>query len=106
MAHGDFWTNNLMFQEDPATGRPLAVKFLDFQMSCLAHPAIDILYFLYICTDLPFRKAHLTDCLREYFDVLQGYLRPTLEMEFEEFLAEFNDRRDVAVNGGLWVSTY
>lgn len=103
LLHGDLWTNNMMFLEDDQ-GRPTGLKFLDFQMAAIGHPMIDIYYFMYICTDREFRSKHLQECLEEYFNVFQPYLKHSVDMTFQEFLEEFNSKPLLFITGGIGVS--
>lgn len=68
------------------------VKFLDFQMmNTFCSGVIDLGYFTYVMTDKEFRTQHLEACLKEYHEVLKGYL--DFEQSFKEFMEEFNDMR-------------
>ena len=80
------------------------MKLIDYQMYMVGHPTMDLGYFLYIGTDLAFRKAHLDSLLRVYYDVLITYISPHEELSFEELRTEFNERRATYLIGGLFVS--
>jgi hypothetical protein len=71
--HGDFWSNNLMFKYD-ADGKVVDTILVDFQLINYGHPAYDVLYMLYISTDLEFRNAHMAECLDTYWNTLSIYL--------------------------------
>ena len=43
-------------------------------MGVISQPIGDICYFLYINTDKDFRRSHMNDCLKWYFDVFSSYL--------------------------------
>ena len=43
-------------------------------MGVISQPIGDLCYFLYINTDMEFRRRYLKDCLKWYFDVLGSYL--------------------------------
>ncbi len=87
--HGDFWQNNLLFSEDN-----LKACMVDFQMLSIGHPARDIWYFFYICSDSTWRKEHLGQALESYFNTFRIYLDlGGLKMSFEEFNKEVQDRR-------------
>ncbi|RZB73449.1 uncharacterized protein BDFB_009872 [Asbolus verrucosus] len=50
--HGDCWNNNFMFKYDGSDKtKPTDMRFLDFQVSRVASPIIDLSYFLYCCAD-------------------------------------------------------
>ena len=73
LQHGDFWSNNIMFKYDDE-GKVNDTILVDFQLINYGHPAYDVLYMLYISTDLDFRNAHIDQCLNTYWDVLVTYL--------------------------------
>ena len=88
-----------MFHED-ADGRPLNVKVIDFQMCRPASSgALDLMYYLYICTNLEFRTQHEDDVLRTYFDVFSKYHSPGSIGGFEEFQKNYDDQRAFALIG-------
>lgn len=66
LGHGDFWENNMMFKIDPVTNIPIDVKFIDLQLVRFAPLTIDLLYFLYLCTDKKFRDTYETEILDTY----------------------------------------
>merc|ERR1711990_1437984 len=55
-------------------GKVTDTILVDFQLINYGHPAYDVLYMLYISTDLEFRNAHMTECLDTYWDTLSTYL--------------------------------
>jgi len=67
--HGDFWSNNIMFKydEDDKVEKTIMV---DFQLINFGHPAYDVLYMLFISTDLEFREQHMEQCLHTYWNIL------------------------------------
>lgn len=71
--HGDFWSNNIMFNYD-AEGKVSKSILVDFQMINFGHPAYDVLYMMYISTDMEFRNAHMAECLATYWTTLSSYL--------------------------------
>jgi hypothetical protein len=75
---------------------------IDFQMMSPGHPAKDIWYFLYSCTDSNWRKEHLDECLRVYFDEYNPYLtKAGINMEYEAFYKEVHIRRGIGLIFGL-----
>lgn len=81
----------------------MSLKVIDYQMYMVGHPTIDLGYFLYISTNLAFRKAYLDDLLRIYYNLLISYMTPHEELSFEDFKAEFDARRAVYLIGGFYV---
>lgn len=47
---------------------------LDWQCTRYASPALDLLYFLFLCTDAPFRAKHYDDLLQAYHHALRAQL--------------------------------
>uniref|UniRef100_A0A1L8DKW5 Putative juvenile hormone-inducible protein n=1 Tax=Nyssomyia neivai TaxID=330878 RepID=A0A1L8DKW5_9DIPT len=68
--HGDCWINNLMFYYPNEEASPTKITLLDWQMSRYASPVLDIVYFIFTCTDKPFRDQHLRVCLDLYYNSL------------------------------------
>lgn len=63
LCHGDFWSNNILFSyDDNEEVKDLII--IDYQLVNFGHPAYDLVYFMYLNTDLEFRDAHLKDVLR------------------------------------------
>lgn len=74
ICHGDCWNNNTMFQLDEA-GKPVALRLLDFQISRYASPALDILYYIFCCTQKQLRDRHYDSFLVEYHASLSKHLK-------------------------------
>ncbi|XP_060532512.1 uncharacterized protein LOC132705722 [Cylas formicarius] len=76
ITHGDCWNNNFMFKYDPADVTKLApekVVMLDFQISKLASPVLDLAY--HICAVITPNDSHLEELLGIYYRSFSGYLR-------------------------------
>jgi thiamine kinase-like enzyme len=93
--HGDCWCNNMMFRytdlENPA--KPTQVCLLDWQISQVASPILDLSYFFYACSS----KEVLYDLkkfLKIYHDnltktVKEAGLNPEEILTFEELEAQW-----------------
>lgn len=109
IAHGDYWSNNILFKyesdEESAdetelrtakNSKPIALKMVDFQISRISHPMSDILYFMYISTLPQLRKERLDIWLELYFGILTDdlkLLRIDLgEYDWSNFLADYKRR--------------
>lgn len=55
--------------------KPSQACFIDFQATSYASPVLDIIHFLYICTDSAFRFEHLDTLLTVYHESLKCALR-------------------------------
>lgn len=47
--------------------------FIDWQLSCLNSPAVDILYFLFVSTDKKLRDEHFNSIIKEYYASLSNF---------------------------------
>lgn len=86
MIHGDFWSNNMLFADQDQS-----VCFVDFQVSSIQHPGLDIWYFLGISTDSQWRDEYLNQMLQVYYETLMTYYKriPNVsEMSLDEFKKE------------------
>lgn len=71
--HGDFWSNNILYKYDE-DDKVVATMLIDFQLINYGHPAYDVLYLLYISSDIEFRDAHMEACLEHYWKTFSVYL--------------------------------
>ncbi|CAH1406805.1 unnamed protein product [Nezara viridula] len=84
--HGDCWSNNMMFKYD-FQNRPIAMKFLDYQIPHYNTPCMDVTNFLYLGTQPSVRRSNYELLLKTYYDSLVRTLdkfgftgtKPTLE---------------------------
>eukprot|EP00096_Caligus_rogercresseyi_P001449 TRINITY_DN1231_c0_g1_i6.p1 TRINITY_DN1231_c0_g1~~TRINITY_DN1231_c0_g1_i6.p1 ORF type:complete len:491 (-),score=120.25 TRINITY_DN1231_c0_g1_i6:271-1743(-) len=98
LCHGDFWSNNILFSYDDE-GVVKDLNIIDYQLLNYGHPCYDLVYFLYLNTDLEFRDNHLEGVLRLYHETFSSYVAETkesgFEYPFEDFLTDFNWHRSV-----------
>lgn len=91
--------SNMMFLED-SNGNPTKVKMFDFAISRPRNVSVvDLLYFLYVCTDRQFREAHEEEVLRAYFDIFSKYHKPGSVGDFKDFLGIYEDARLIGMFG-------
>ena len=93
LCHGDFWSNNIMFYYsnekdevnsskdtfDPEQCTPTDLILIDFQLINYANPCYDLVYFLYLNTDLTFRDNHLEDILKLYYNEFSKHFPTDIE---------------------------
>jgi thiamine kinase-like enzyme len=65
VTHGDCWTNNFLFHYG-ARGAPEEIILIDWQVSRYCSPIIDLVNFLFICTDHEFRVKHWDELINIY----------------------------------------
>lgn len=89
LCHGDPWTANIFFRYSLGSSpKPLAVRFVDFQLCLYNSYAFDIAYMLGTSVSAELRRNCLTQILECYTDALRQsleayqlqHLAPTLEM--------------------------
>lgn len=73
ICHGDCWNNNTMFKLD-ANRKPVDVRLLDFQISRYGSPVLDILYYIFCCTQKELRDQHYDNFLQIYHSSLSKHL--------------------------------
>ncbi|KAH8379313.1 hypothetical protein KR009_004172 [Drosophila setifemur] len=83
ICHGDFWNNNILYKDEPTTGKPVEAKLIDFQMSRYAPPVLDIVHYLYTCTEKQLRDEHFDSFMNAYYDTL-GQKLATCDLIVEE----------------------
>nr|XP_019559290.2 uncharacterized protein LOC109428070 [Aedes albopictus] len=70
--HGDCWVNNLMYGYQD--GAPREVLLLDWQLVRYGSPVLDLLYFIFCCTDEALRERHYDEMIRIYYTALKDLL--------------------------------
>lgn len=70
VCHNDFWTNNVMFHDDEATGNIDDIKIIDFQTYCFANITVDLPYFLCCSLDDETKFNHFDHLLDVYHEAL------------------------------------
>ena len=94
---GYFYTSFMIFHDRSKSddGNPTAVKLIDFQVSRLGNPGLDLTYFFYTCTTPAFRALHFQDCIKYYYSKLtERFMHLSLPMRsypFEDFLQDLKD---------------
>lgn len=66
--HGDLWSNNMLFKFDG--NEAVSCCLVDYQISRYFYPAMDVTLAIYFNTDAAFRKEHLVELYRYYYNTL------------------------------------
>ncbi|XP_017080794.1 uncharacterized protein LOC108114358 [Drosophila eugracilis] len=74
ICHGDFWNNNILYRHEPNFDQPVEAKLIDFQMSRYAPPVLDIIHYLFACTEKKLRDDHFSTFMDTYYDTLDQKL--------------------------------
>lgn len=73
--HGDFWLNNILIKYDNGDKtKPVDLKFIDFQMTRYSNIFVELNYFIMCSTTPEFRKNHLEQVLKVYYESFCGLL--------------------------------
>ncbi|KAH8343742.1 hypothetical protein KR059_006982, partial [Drosophila kikkawai] len=75
LAHGDVWTNNVMFKYDQLTGRPVDVLLIDFQYSFWGSPCIDLHHFFNTSLKEPLRRDQQNGLFQFYHSIFSETLK-------------------------------
>lgn len=86
ICHGDVALSNVMFQ-DGDDGQPISCKLFDYQALRYIPPAHDVLTYLYLVTKAEFRKEHLQDLLKSYYEDLKKELEKN-DIKIEKHMTE------------------
>ncbi|XP_026462580.1 uncharacterized protein LOC113364307 [Ctenocephalides felis] len=70
--HGDCWNNNVLFRY--IEGKPYEVRLLDWQISRYSSPVLDLVYYIFCCTEKQLRKRHYETFLHIYHGSLSSFL--------------------------------
>lgn len=85
--HGDLWINNIMFKYN-SSGKPVDVKFIDFQMTNFGCPGIDINYFFYTSSTEETRATYRNELLALYNSTLVDTLQ---KFKYDGFIPSLDD---------------
>lgn len=98
IAHGDFWTNNILFEHDDH-GRVRDTKMIDWQVSRKTSPVLDLIYFFVSSVQFEVFATHRDTVLNLYVDTLNEtltrlecncqYTRTDLDKDLDEYKVLF-----------------
>ncbi|PSN39081.1 hypothetical protein C0J52_07357 [Blattella germanica] len=98
IVHNDFWVNNMMFKYRNSAAKgdetPLAMKFVDFQVTLYDSPVRDLIFLLFTSSEDGLLDKHYDRFIRLYhnrlIDTLQKLGCDTEAYSFEHFQGELN----------------
>lgn len=73
VTHGDSWTNNFLFKS--SHGKHNEIVFIDWQISRYSSPVLDLVYFIFCCTDKDTRDEYYTSLIQFYHESLYKLLQ-------------------------------
>ncbi|XP_014284818.1 uncharacterized protein [Halyomorpha halys] len=71
--HGDLWNNNMMFKHN-WEGKPIELRFVDFQLPHYNSPCLDVIYYIYTCIKPHLRRQNYKSLIKFYHDSLTSSL--------------------------------
>ncbi|XP_057651963.1 uncharacterized protein LOC130891329 [Diorhabda carinulata] len=93
LSHSDLWVNNIMIKHDK--GKPIHIKFVDFQVYNYKSPVMDLLNFLFTSVRNEVLKENIDDLIRFYHKELIENLKQlecdTEDYRFSEFQKELQE---------------
>ncbi|EEB19408.1 conserved hypothetical protein [Pediculus humanus corporis] len=108
LIHGDCWVNNIMFSYENSktttttTGKLSKIKLIDYQLSCMNSPVIDLQYFLFTSVQFDLRFKNLDKFLNVYYvslmkalNTLNGHHNDFNDIKYdneEDFKKEFESK--------------
>lgn len=100
LAHGDYWTNNLMFLNSESNGgetQPKDIMLIDWGITMWRNPLLDLQYFIHCSTTGCLRKDHLQEILHHYHSTFTAATTdlgaPVNSWGFEDFMVEWRRTR-------------
>ncbi|KAK5642414.1 hypothetical protein RI129_008581 [Pyrocoelia pectoralis] len=108
--HGDPQMRNLMFKygdcAHPAV--PTELCFIDWQLTRIASPVMDILWFIFLCTGQEFRNRHYKDLLGVYYESLSSMLYqlgsdPRKLLPFEILMSHLKQFAPFGLYVAIWI---
>uniref|UniRef100_A0A1A9UQR7 CHK domain-containing protein n=1 Tax=Glossina austeni TaxID=7395 RepID=A0A1A9UQR7_GLOAU len=74
ICHGDFWNNNVLYKYD-INNQAVSAKLIDFQISRYSVPVLDLIHYLYTCTEKELRDKYFWEFMNAYYEALEKHLR-------------------------------
>ncbi|XP_014281496.1 uncharacterized protein [Halyomorpha halys] len=71
--HGDCWNNNMMFKHN-WEGKPIEIRFIDFQLPHYDSPCLDLIYYIYTSIKPDLRRQNYKSLIKFYHDSLTSSL--------------------------------
>ena len=98
LIHGNLEPQNIVFQYDEASGRPICAKFLDFSALTVSSPVIDISYFMNRAVSPSISSAHHAALLQHYHrahtEAIESFGMHGFDLELETLLDEYQSKQD------------
>lgn len=103
ICHGDLWATNylLKLKKGPLKSTPLECKFVDLQQARYIPPAHDVMSFLYLNTDMEFRRKYMYQVIGMYYSYLEKFLKSagvdSNILPFDQFLESCEEQKLFAI---------
>lgn len=98
LIHGDMWSNNIMFQRHPKTLEIQNALFVDFQMSYITSPMLDIIYAFFTSSNEDLSVEHWMELINFYHGELTTLLKV---LGYSGRIPQLSDFTTEMINRGL-----
>jgi hypothetical protein len=106
--HGDCWGNNILFQGHTAKDAAASpIKFVDFQMTRVGSPNLDISYYLYNSVVPEIRRTEVVNLLGLYFDEFKESvlnLNGRVDFSLEDFIEDYGRMSKLGFLYGVYIA--
>ncbi|KAK5642404.1 hypothetical protein RI129_008571 [Pyrocoelia pectoralis] len=108
--HGDVEMRNILFKyanpDEPNI--PTELCMIDWQLSRLGSPALDILFFILMCSEKELRERYYTNLIQEYYQSLSMFLRqlgsePQMLLPYEILLNHLKKFAGFGLYAAIWL---
>ncbi|KAK5642398.1 hypothetical protein RI129_008565 [Pyrocoelia pectoralis] len=107
--HGDLEIRNLLFKygDFGNTEIPTELSMLDWQLARFASPALDILFFIFVCTDKGLREHYYMQLIESYYQSLSDFLEklgsdPKTALPYEVLLQHLEKFAGFGLFTAIW----
>ena len=98
LIHGNLEPQNIVFQYDETSGRPICAKFLDFSALTVSSPVVDISYFLNRAVSPSISATHQAALLQHYHrahtEAVESFGMHGFDLELDTLLTEYQSKQD------------
>ncbi|KAK5642401.1 hypothetical protein RI129_008568 [Pyrocoelia pectoralis] len=109
--YGDVEIRNLLFKygNPENTEIPTELSMLDWQITCLGSPALDILFFIFLCSEKDLRESYYMQLIEGYYQSLSDFLEklgsdPKTALPYEVLLQHLEKFAGFGLFAAIWIN--